>query len=203
MSRWNKRGSRVLDEQDLINRMRRGDQRAFDQFFETYATRLGAFAARRSALDPAGIEDIVQMTMINAMRSLGSFRGGSTLFTWLCQICRNLLVDARRKARASPRRRASSSSARKAAGQGGAAHGLSAIRSMSAPRIPNAVPCAARSIACRRITRASSSSGSETSSRFRKSRGCCRFRKAPRVAAGACAPGFPRRMEGLTPRSGT
>jgi len=92
----------VLDEQDLINRMRRGDQRAFDQFFETYATRLGAFAARRSALDPAGIEDIVQMTMINAMRSLGSFRGGSTLFTWLCQICRNLLADARRKAARQP-----------------------------------------------------------------------------------------------------
>ena len=92
----------MLDEQDLINRMRRGDQRAFDQFFETYATRLGAFAARRSALDPAGIEDIVQMTMINAMRSLGSFRGGSTLFTWLCQICRNLLADARRKAARQP-----------------------------------------------------------------------------------------------------
>jgi len=92
----------VLDEQELINRMRRGDQRAFDQFFETYAARLGAFAARRSALDAASIEDVVQMTMINAMRSLDSFRGGSTLFTWLCQICRNLLVDARRKAARQP-----------------------------------------------------------------------------------------------------
>ena len=101
MGRCN-RGSRVLDEQELINRMRRGDQRAFDQFFETYASRLGAFAARRSALDAASIEDVVQMTMINAMRSLDSFRGGSTLFTWLCQICRNLLVDARRKAARQP-----------------------------------------------------------------------------------------------------
>lgn len=91
-----------MDEQELIERMKRGDQRAFDQFFETYAGRLGAFAARRSALDAAAIEDIVQMTMINAMRSLGSFRGGSTLFTWLCQICRNLLADARRKAARQP-----------------------------------------------------------------------------------------------------
>jgi RNA polymerase sigma-70 factor (ECF subfamily) len=40
--------------------------------------------------------------MINAMRSLGNFRGGSTLFTWLCQICRNLLADARRKAARQP-----------------------------------------------------------------------------------------------------
>jgi RNA polymerase sigma-70 factor (ECF subfamily) len=92
----------VLDEQDLINRMRRGEQRAFDQFFDAFAARLGAFAARRSALDAAAIEDVVQNTMINAMRSLGTFRGGSTLFTWLCQICRNQLVDARRKAARQP-----------------------------------------------------------------------------------------------------
>jgi RNA polymerase sigma-70 factor (ECF subfamily) len=92
----------VLDEQELINRMRRGEQRAFDEFFDAFAARLGAFAARRSALDAAAIEDVVQTTMINAMRSLGSFRGGSTLFTWLCQICRNQLIDARRKAARQP-----------------------------------------------------------------------------------------------------
>jgi RNA polymerase sigma-70 factor (ECF subfamily) len=92
----------VFDEQELVSRMRRGEQRAFDQFFDAYADRLGAFAARRSALDPAGIEDVVQMTMINAMRGLAGFRGGSSLFTWLCQICRNLLADARRKAARQP-----------------------------------------------------------------------------------------------------
>ena len=92
----------VLDEQELINRMRRGEQRAFDLFFDAFAARLGAFAARRSALDAASLEDVVQMTMINAMRSLGTFRGGSTLFTWLCQICRNQLADARRKAARQP-----------------------------------------------------------------------------------------------------
>lgn len=93
---------RVMDEQDLITRMRRGEQRAFDQFFDAYAERLGSFAARRSALDPSAIEDVVQMTMINAMRSLASFRGESSLFTWLCQICRNQLADARRKAARQP-----------------------------------------------------------------------------------------------------
>jgi len=86
-----------MDEQDLVQRMRRGEQRAFDQFFDAYAARLGAFAARRSALDAAAIEDVVQMTMINAMRGLGTFRGSSSLFTWLCQICRNQLADVRRK----------------------------------------------------------------------------------------------------------
>ena len=91
-----------MDERDLITRMRRGEQRAFDQFFDAYAERLGSFAARRSALDAAAIEDVVQMTMINAMRSLESFRGESSLFTWLCQICRNQLADARRKAARQP-----------------------------------------------------------------------------------------------------
>ena len=91
-----------MDEQDLVLRMRRGDQQAFNQFFDAYAARLGAFAARRSALDAAAIEDVVQMTMINAMRGLGTFRGGSSLFTWLCQICRNQLADIRRKVARQP-----------------------------------------------------------------------------------------------------
>jgi RNA polymerase sigma-70 factor (ECF subfamily) len=86
-----------MDERQLLERMRRGEQRAFEQFFDAYAARLGAFAARRSALDAASLEDVVQSTMINAMRNLGGFRGGSTLFTWLCQICRNQLADIRRK----------------------------------------------------------------------------------------------------------
>ena len=92
----------MSDEQELINRMRRGEQRAFDLFFDAYAARLGSFAARRSSLDAAAIEDVVQNTMINAMRSLASFRGGSSLFTWLCQICRNQLADLRRKAARQP-----------------------------------------------------------------------------------------------------
>jgi len=92
----------VLDERDLLARMGRGEQRAFDQFFDAFAARLGAFAARRSSLDAAALEDVVQTTMINAMRSVGSYRGGSALFTWLCQICRNQLADARRNAARMP-----------------------------------------------------------------------------------------------------
>jgi RNA polymerase sigma-70 factor (ECF subfamily) len=91
-----------LDESELVGRMQRGDQRAFDEFFDTYAPRLSAFVARRSAFDPASIEDVVQMTMINAMRSLRSFQGTAALFTWLCKICRNQIADARRLAARRP-----------------------------------------------------------------------------------------------------
>jgi RNA polymerase sigma-70 factor (ECF subfamily) len=93
----------VQDERDLVDRMRSGDQRAFDEFFDAYAARLGAFASRRCSLDAAALEDVVQVTMINAMRGLASFRGGSTLFTWLCQICRNHLADVTRKAQRQPK----------------------------------------------------------------------------------------------------
>ena len=92
----------MLDEQDLIDRMRRGEQRAFDQFFDAFASRLAAFAARRCPLDAAGLEDVVQVTMIKAMNSIARFRGDCSLFTWLCGICRNHLADIHRKAGRQP-----------------------------------------------------------------------------------------------------
>jgi RNA polymerase sigma-70 factor (ECF subfamily) len=91
-----------VEERELVERLRRGDAGAFEQFFNTFTQRLAAFAARRGSLDDAAIEDVVQMTMVSAMRGLATFRGDSSLFTWLCQICRNHLADARRKAARQP-----------------------------------------------------------------------------------------------------
>jgi len=79
-----------------------GDARAFDAFFASYARRLAAFAARRTAFPAASIEDLVQTTLIKAIRSLGSFRGEAALFTWLCEICRNELINMQRKAARRP-----------------------------------------------------------------------------------------------------
>jgi RNA polymerase sigma-70 factor (ECF subfamily) len=87
----------LTEDTELVARMLAGDQRAFNRFFETYAERVSGFAARRCALDSSALEDIVQMTMINAMRNLASFRGESSLFTWLCTICRNQLSDHQRR----------------------------------------------------------------------------------------------------------
>ena len=86
----------------LVARMRAGDQRAFDEFFNACAPRLAAFVARRSALDPASLEDIVQNTLIKAVRNLASFRGEAALFTWLTQICFHELADVQRKAARRP-----------------------------------------------------------------------------------------------------
>jgi RNA polymerase sigma-70 factor (ECF subfamily) len=86
----------------LVERMRAGDQRAFDEFFDVSARRLAAFIARRSALDSASLEDIVQCTLIKAVRKLDSYRGEAALFTWISEICRHELADVRRKAARRP-----------------------------------------------------------------------------------------------------
>jgi RNA polymerase sigma-70 factor (ECF subfamily) len=77
-----------MDDHTLVTRALAGDQRAFDVLFESYFPRLFRFALRRVAQEDAA-EDIVQVTLIKAMRSLGSWRGEAGLFTWLCTICRH------------------------------------------------------------------------------------------------------------------
>jgi len=86
----------------LVAGMVAGQRRAFDEFFRMNAPRLAAFVMRRSALDSASVEDIVQNSLIKAMRNLTTFRGEASLFTWLTQICRHELADASRKAARRP-----------------------------------------------------------------------------------------------------
>ncbi len=86
----------------LVARMGAGDQRAFDEFFHSSAPRLAAFAARRSGLDAASVEDVVQNTLVKAIRNLASYRGEAALFTWLTEICRHEIADVLRKAARRP-----------------------------------------------------------------------------------------------------
>ena len=74
-------------ERELVRRILGGDERAFDDFFADYFPRLFRFAVLRLR-DPDAAEDIVQTSLIAAMRHLSSWRGEATLFTWLCTICR-------------------------------------------------------------------------------------------------------------------
>jgi RNA polymerase sigma-70 factor, ECF subfamily len=74
-------------ERELVRRMLGGDEGAFDEFFADYFPRLFRFAVLRLR-DPDAAEDIVQTSLMAAMRHLGSWRGEASLFTWLCTICR-------------------------------------------------------------------------------------------------------------------
>ena len=74
-------------ERELVRRMLGGDEAAFDEFFADYFPRLFRFAVLRLR-DPDAAEDIVQTSLIAAVRHISSWRGEASLFTWLCTICR-------------------------------------------------------------------------------------------------------------------
>jgi RNA polymerase sigma-70 factor (ECF subfamily) len=77
----------------LAKRIAAGDVEVFDAFFKEYFPRLFRFTLTRTNGDADLAEEIVQGTMCKVVRNMGSFRGEASLFTWLCQICRNELVS--------------------------------------------------------------------------------------------------------------
>jgi RNA polymerase sigma-70 factor (ECF subfamily) len=77
----------------LIAAMLAGDEAAFRVFFETYFPRVYRFALPRLGNDAEACKEVVQSTLVKAMRALGSFRGEAALFSWLCQICRRQIAD--------------------------------------------------------------------------------------------------------------
>lgn len=83
----------MTDDRQLVSRMLAGEERAFATFFETYFPRVYRFALPRVGRNEATAKDIVQATLIKAMRKLGDWRGEAALFTWLCQICRREIAD--------------------------------------------------------------------------------------------------------------
>lgn len=78
---------------DLIAAMLAGDEAAFREFFDDYFPRLYRFAAPRVGGDADTAKEIVQATLIKAMRNLAGYRAEAALFSWLCQICRRQIVD--------------------------------------------------------------------------------------------------------------
>ena len=78
----------------LIQRWKGGDQRAATALVERHATALARYIGSLGERD--GAEEVVQDTFVRAFASLESFRGDSSLRTWLFTIARRLVVDRRR-----------------------------------------------------------------------------------------------------------
>ena len=82
---------------DLIARWKAGDQRAATLLVERHAAALARFASSVGAR--GDVDEVVQDTFVRAFASLDSFRGESSLRTWLFTIARRLLLDRRRSER--------------------------------------------------------------------------------------------------------
>lgn len=77
-----------LHDRALVERLLRGDEQAFDQFFDSYFPGLYRFALSRLG-EPDAAEEVAQATLCKAVRRLASYRGEASLFTWLCTFCRH------------------------------------------------------------------------------------------------------------------
>ena len=75
------------EDKQLAGRMARGEDAAFNQFFDEYYPRVYRFCVRRLA--EAAAEDVAQTVIIQAIRKISSYRGEASLLTWLTQIARN------------------------------------------------------------------------------------------------------------------
>ena len=84
-------------DSSLIQRWKEGDERAATALVERHATALSRYVSSLGERDAA--EEVVQDTFVRAFSSLDSFRGDSSLRTWLFTIARRLVVDRRRSLR--------------------------------------------------------------------------------------------------------
>jgi len=86
-----------LEDRKLAQRLRVGDERAFGQFFDENFSRLYRFTLTRLSEDPEATREVVQSALMKGLDKIHQYRGESALFTWLCVICRNELIDWMRR----------------------------------------------------------------------------------------------------------
>jgi RNA polymerase sigma-70 factor, ECF subfamily len=91
---------REIDQQ-LVERVQRGDKQAFGLLVSKYQRKLARLLSRMIR-DPAEVEDVTQEAFIKAYRALPSFRGDSAFYTWLYRIgintAKNYLMSQGRRA---------------------------------------------------------------------------------------------------------
>ena len=88
-------------DQLLVERVQRGDKKAFELLVSKYQRKLMRLVSRL-VYDHAEAEDVVQEAFIKAYRALPNFRGESAFYTWLYRIgvntAKNHLVTQGRRA---------------------------------------------------------------------------------------------------------
>ncbi|MBP8170918.1 MAG: RNA polymerase sigma factor RpoE [Pseudomonas sp.] len=76
------------EDQQLVERVQRGDKRAFDLLVLKYQHKILGLIVR-FVRDPHEAQDVAQEAFIKAYRALANFRGDSQFYTWLYRIAIN------------------------------------------------------------------------------------------------------------------
>ena len=84
------------EDRELIEKAKQGDSAAFRRLVERHQRRAFAIAVALVRDENDALE-VVQEAFLRVHRSLGSFHGGSSFFTWLYRIVSNLSIDLMRK----------------------------------------------------------------------------------------------------------
>jgi len=77
-----------LNDQQLVERVKRGDKRAYDMLVLKYQHKIAALISRY-VRDQDEVLDVAQEAFIKAYRALPRFRGDSAFYTWLYRIAIN------------------------------------------------------------------------------------------------------------------
>ena len=80
---------------ELVERIRGGDGSAFEALYRQHATRLYNLASRMTGAKGEA-DDLLQDIFLLAYRKIGSFRGESSLGTWLYRLAMNHCLDVLR-----------------------------------------------------------------------------------------------------------
>ena len=75
-------------DKQLVERVRRGDKRAFDLLILKYQHKIISIVGRYLG-DQNDVQDVSQETFIKAYRAIPNFRGESAFYTWLYRIAVN------------------------------------------------------------------------------------------------------------------
>jgi RNA polymerase sigma-70 factor (ECF subfamily) len=75
-------------DQQLVERVQKGDKRAFDLLVIKYQHKIFAII-NRYVRDHSEVQDVAQEAFIKAYRALANFRGDSAFYTWLYRIAIN------------------------------------------------------------------------------------------------------------------
>jgi len=88
-------------DNDLLNDLQRGDDHAVEELLQRYQSKIYHYGMKMCR-DPEDAKDVLQDTLLTMARSLRSFRGASSLSTWLYTIARSFCIKKLRKSKFAP-----------------------------------------------------------------------------------------------------
>lgn len=88
--------SKYREDQNLAEKIIQGDKKALVLFWNKYKNRLQRFIAGK-VNNPKDAEEIFQDTLLATLDSLRDYQGEASLFTYICAIAKNKIIDYLRK----------------------------------------------------------------------------------------------------------